>query len=135
MDIDDRTRDEIMDLIDTFTRDEFEALAHLSPDCASPDPLKGDWEKMGERQYATYSKLFRAHMIDSLGNLTALGLDCARIEQEETDNAIEQGVAEMEMLELDELDRQCRQRPNRRQPPAEFNYGEDVDAGPSLLLP
>src|SRR5688572_9641638 len=106
--MEDHEIEEITVLLRRLTRDHTDVLTALHPDCCGRDPLAGDWERMDDEEYADYSFLFRAHLIDALGNLTDLGLEILRLEKEADDHLMEQIAAEAEMAEMDELDAACR---------------------------
>lgn len=98
--------------------DEYVALAGL----LRKDPLKGMWDKIPHRKRC--EGLFAKALIDCNGNRTEDGVAvCDAIHKFDQDT-IDLALLERQMEELDRLDDALRKRPNYRQPPEEFNYGD-----------
>lgn len=88
----------------------------------SKNPLKNMWDKIPHRKRCEI--LFAKGLIDCYGNKTEDGeMVCQTIAGFDK-HTLETVKAEYEMEQLDRLEDPLRKRPNYRQPPDEFNYGE-----------
>lgn len=88
----------------------------------SKDPLRGMWDKIPHRERC--ERLFAKGLIDCYGNRTDDGLAVCKAIAKFDEDTLELAQAEREMEQLDRLEDPLRKRPNYRQPPQEFNYGE-----------
>lgn len=83
----------------------------VPPYCERRNALKGQWDKMEPEEYHHRSKLYLLGLIDAYGNVTVDGALVIELINE-AERAEGQHLFDLlEMQELDDLEAQCRKRP------------------------